>query len=429
MKRQGINLAARVLFATAVLLLLAGAGCREEKQSKAPATQKLDIDTLRSMPYAGSAQIAEGEGDGVVFADVEHVCPGYNLYTIQPLSAAELIDNEGSIIRRWQDEDSERWVRSVLLPGGDLIVVGADPTHLSNAKGTGPILDEARYIARYDWSGRRLWKRKITAHHDIAEVDNGRLLTITLQRRMLPHVNPNVQTRDDLVTMLDSTGSPIKSMSLFDAINRKPLAFRFIRVKPSGFGGEDWVDLFHTNSVQWIDAKRRAGIHAAHRPNRILTCSRHQNRIAVFDWKEQRIEWSWGKNELDGPHDAQVLPNGNILIFDNGLARGWSRVIELDPDTEKIVWSYQAEPREDFYTASKGSAQRLPNGNTLIAESDKGRAFEITPLGDIVWEFLCPHRVADDERAAIVRIRRLPIAFVESILKAEREATETSDGQ
>lgn len=34
--------------------------------------------------------------------------------------------------------------------------------------------------------------------------------------------------------------------------------------------------------------------------------------------------------------------------------------------------------------------QRLLNGNTLICEGVKGRLFEVTASGDIVWEYVIP---------------------------------------
>ncbi|MDP7572121.1 MAG: hypothetical protein QF391_11005, partial [Myxococcota bacterium] len=83
-----------------------------------------------------------------------------------------------------------------------------------------------------------------------------------------------------------------------------------------------------------------------------------------------------------------------------------------------IVWEYSPDPSEGFFTASKGSIQRLENGNTLLAESDRGRAIEVTPRGEIVWEFVCPHESSPGRRAAIVRMKRLPPAYVEAIVAA-----------
>ncbi len=113
-----------------------------------------------------------------------------------------------------------------------------------------------------------------------------------------------------------------------------------------------------------------------------------------------------------------MLEDGHILLFDNGLGRGWSRAVEMDPVSGKITWEYRASPPESFYTASKGSVQRLANGNTLLAESDKGVAFEVTTAGEVVWRFICPHKVERGERAAIVRMVRYPREIIEGVIRA-----------
>jgi len=67
-----------------------------------------------------------------------------------------------------------------------------------------------------------------------------------------------------------------------------------------------------------------------------------------------------------------------------------SRVIEVNPKTREVEWEYKDENVQAFYTGIMGSAERLPNGNTLICESVKGRIFEVTPDKEIVWEFISP---------------------------------------
>jgi hypothetical protein len=50
----------------------------------------------------------------------------------------------------------------------------------------------------------------------------------------------------------------------------------------------------------------------------------------------------------------------------------------------------------------------LPNGNTLITESDRGRVFEITPSGEIVWEFFIPEfQKKEKRRPTIYRMMRI----------------------
>src|SRR5215470_9378146 len=107
------------------------------------------------------------------------------------------------------------------------------------------------------------------------------------------------------------------------------------------------------------------------------------------------IVWKIGSPMLAGQHAPSLLENGNVLIFDNGVHRlddplPFSRVIEINPATNKIEWTYQDRPVSNFFTPRMGNAQRLPNGNTLINEASFGRLFEVTEDGEIVWEYVNP---------------------------------------
>jgi hypothetical protein len=56
-----------------------------------------------------------------------------------------------------------------------------------------------------------------------------------------------------------------------------------------------------------------------------------------------------------------------------------------------------------------GKHQRLPNGNVLIAESGQGRAFEVTPEGKIVWEYI---NYIDPETVGFLeQVERLPADY------------------
>jgi len=83
-----------------------------------------------------------------------------------------------------------------------------------------------------------------------------------------------------------------------------------------------------------------------------------------------------------------MLENGNILIFDNGTYRGHSIIREIDPVARESVWEY-ADP-ENFFSPFRAGNQRLSNGNTFICECDAGRLFEVTPEGEVVWDFFNP---------------------------------------
>ncbi|MFK7927057.1 MAG: hypothetical protein AB8H79_02630, partial [Myxococcota bacterium] len=85
-----------------------------------------------------------------------------------------------------------------------------------------------------------------------------------------------------------------------------------------------------------------------------------------------------------------------------------SRVLEIDPNTQRVVWSYDGD-ETPLISETCGTAQRLGNGNTLAVASDTGRAIEVDPSGDVVWAFVNPARAGDDGEliATLFQVQRL----------------------
>jgi Arylsulfotransferase (ASST). len=90
-------------------------------------------------------------------------------------------------------------------------------------------------------------------------------------------------------------------------------------------------------------------------------------------------------------HDAQMLDNGNILLFDNGWRHDpqFSRAVEYRLDetakTATLVWSYSHEP--PTFTQYTGSVQRLTDGTTLIGFSGMNTAVQVDARGKFMGEF------------------------------------------
>ena len=95
-----------------------------------------------------------------------------------------------------------------------------------------------------------------------------------------------------------------------------------------------------------------------------------------------------------------------------------SAVLEFNPGSRNIQWSYRGTKESPFYTPTCGSCQRLRNGNTLITESDPGRAFEVTPDKKIVWEYINPHRAGKENEliATLFEVVRLKKNFLTDFL-------------
>ncbi|NQT82691.1 aryl-sulfate sulfotransferase, partial [bacterium] len=180
---------------------------------------------------------------------------------------------------------------------------------------------------------------------------------------------------------------------------------------------QDWA---HTNTVEVMPETPLSKKDKRFKEGNILFSMRNIDTIGVIDREKKKVVWAWGPGNLDRQHMPTMLPSGHILIYDNGSHRGHTRIIELDPLSEKIVWEYKADPPKSFLSPTRGSNQRLPNGNTFIAESDSGRLFEVTPDGEIVWEFLNPDRTKNGRRMPLYRSIRYTKEEVEKLLPPAR---------
>ncbi len=408
------------LLACLAALLLIG-GLQYGRGQQAASSIDSDVDRLRALGYLDYAvEQAEDDRHGVVLLDRLRSYPGFDLYTTRNLCLAELINADGRVVQSWQLSRCKFWTHSELLPNGDLLVGGMD----ANQPKQRQAYCAARFLLRLTWSGELVWKRQLPVHHDAELTPNGHILALTLGFRQLPGGDPRIDLEDNSLALLSQEGELLHELSLYDLFSAA--RFQFQEVKAQKTLGQRSIDLFHANSVEWMRHRHLAGRHPIYALSNVLICLRHQDTIAVIDWDQERLVWTWGQGEISGPHNATLLANGNIMIFDNGLNRLWSRVIELDPITEEVVWQYHAANPKDFFTAARGGNQRLRNGNTLIANSDSGHAFEVTPSGELVWEFLNPHLDSDRHRATIIRMNRYETAFVNDLLTRKTAPAGTS---
>jgi hypothetical protein len=394
-----------LLLATAAIIALLTACGSAPTSDPDP---QAEIDRLRALGYVGFTDTRVEPGkDSVTLHDPALSAPGYNLISNRDLTSAQLFDMEGHVVRTWQDEGGKHWSNAELLQNGDLLVTG------SEAADAAP----SNFLLRMSWDGSVVWRRGISAHHDAEVTPDGSIAALTFHFRSIPTVSEEHRVKDHRITLLTQDGEVIEEHSLYDLLCSDPDVFTCRPVAPKTQKSEAFIDLLHANSVEFMRRPHLADRHPIYAPTNVLVSFRHQDAIAIFDWKHKRLVWAWGPDRISAQHDATVLENGNILLFDNGIDRSWSRVLELDPLSEEIVWEYKAPDPRQFFSLRKGSSQRLPNGNTLVANSDSGEAFEVTPDGGVVWRFLNPNADERGNRATIVRIQRYPVEFVQGLLE------------
>ena len=370
---------------------------REARRSDAVAEglteeQRQEIARLESIGYLSGSHSAPPLV-GVTVYDPARAFRGHNSYTSGHLQGALLMDMRGEVVHRWECEFDEVWPDYVRTEPG----VGETPGDWTPWTNTGcwrrahlcengDVLGiyEGLGIVRLDRTSEVVWANLAGCHHDLDVTDNGTVYVLTRDAHILPRHNKRWPVLEDYVSVLDGrTGREFRRVSVLEAFERSMFASFLERMQKRG-------DILHTNTVEVLD-RRLAHRNPAFREGNVLISLRKLDVIAVIDMDRARVVWAMS-GMWNEQHEPTVLANGRMLIFDN---RGWrseegeeaSRVLEFDPFTQELLWSYGGQGAE-FYSKTCGTAARLPNGNTLITESDYGRAFEVTDEGEIVWEFM-----------------------------------------
>lgn len=380
-----------------------------------PELSEAQVQRLEALGYLSFAPKADPEtASGVIVRKEGCSCSGYFLLTYPARGRAELIDARGRKMQEWFGR-RQVWERATFTPEGDLLVVAREK--VGDQPG-----QRRRVLVRLAFDGERLWKRYLPVHHYAEELPDGRIAVLTSRSRSIPAIFEDLTAIDNGLAVLSPDGKAIEAEhSFYDMLAKRP---DLIELRTYRGGGPNLRrDFLHANFFQWMPGGELAKRDRLYAAGNVLVTLRRQDAIAVFDLARSEVIWAWGQGEVVGLHEATVLENGHILLFDNRGrtykpedGEGWSRVVEVDPLARKIVWEYRADPPEDFYSHSRGTAARLDGGNTLICSSNQGRVFEVTPGGEIVWEYRTPHR-DDKGHRAVLRAQRYSKGFVEALLR------------
>ncbi len=207
-------------------------------------------------------------------------------------------------------------------------------------------------------------------------------------------------------------------------------------------------------------------------PENIILDSRNANILVIISKKTGNVVWKIGPdfNEsketkalgwIIGQHHLHMIPKGlpgegDLLVYDNGgmggygipnpgsldginnAVRDYSRVLQFDPTTLEIKWQYTPleagallfTDASKFYSSYISSAQRLPNGNTLITEGSDGRIFEVTPEHEVVWEYVNPYFnniMGKFPINMVYRAYRVPYDWIPQLEKPDETSIEPID--
>jgi hypothetical protein len=341
------------------------------------------LEKLQALPYIKGTYDPDREVRGVVLNESEETSTGYNLYISKLNRAAYLIDMEGMIIHQWSYPYGN-WHHSELLPSGELLVTIRD-----------------RQLLRLDRESQVLWSVDGRFHHDLWVRENGDIYALARVARSCSKIHPTVKTLDEHIVILTEDGERKSEISLLNVLLESSYACLLPSIGDKDFEPEMELDILHANHVEVFDGSLE-DLSPLFRKDNILITIRNINLVVILDGHSMKIIWAWGPTNLFLPHHSTLLSNGHMLVFNNGVER--SEVLELDPLTFQVAWRYA--PEEGFFTETRGSNQRLANGNTLITESDKGYVLEVTPDKRVVWKFANPDVDEEGIRSAIWRMQR-----------------------
>ena len=321
-------------------------------------------------------------GTGLTGYDPTKTFDGYTLFAPFGGTEAYLVDMMGEVVNTWtlSDDATQASVFGVsLLENGNLFAT------LHHAAGDAPpFVFKGGIIREVDWDGNTVWELSDEdQHHDARLLPNGNILSLRAEvlspefEAQIPGGLPAAQDFGmwtDYVAEVTRDGDTVWEWHAKDHLD--PAAYEINATDAR----DEWT---HANSIEQLP------------DGNVLISFRNINLVAIIDRESGDLTWTMGVPELAQQHHPSMLPNGNVLIFDNGGHREnsslhYSRVIEVDITTNEIVWEYIDKSILNFFSPFISSAQRLTNGNTFISEGNYGRLFEITSDGEIVWEYISP---------------------------------------
>jgi len=411
---------------------------------------------------------------GTTIYDPARAWSGYTVLSPMGTQAAIVIDMNGNVVKQWDGYVNSAGGPARIFPNG--VVMGANGTNAPRQESlelimrdfAGKVLWKFDHNQQIEARGGTIWAAR--QHHDWQREDfpagyyspgvNPAIEGVkTLILTHTNHTRPNVSDaalEDDRLIEVSANGDIVWEWTASDHIDEfgfSAAARKVIKAAPGNNAGRGSFDWLHINSAtyvgpnHWFDAgdPRFA-------PNNVIISSRQASFLAIIG-RDGKVVWRLRPDfneskelrairQIIGQHNAHIIPKGlpgagNVLVFDNGGASGYgfpnptapdgansfarpsSRVLEINPVTLELVWSYTGTK---FFGSNSSGAQRLANGNTLVTEGPSGRLFEVTAQKQIVWEYIYPQFSGANSSNSVYRGNRLPYDWIPQIERPKEKA-------
>jgi len=383
--------------------------------------------------------------------DADKSFEGYTLFSPLKYTKAYLIDNCGKEVKSWTSQYLPTG-GTYLLEDGTLLRSGKILNSNFIIPGQGGIVERYDWNNNLLWQ-YLVSSDTVTTHHDITYMPNGNILLLIWKKYTTAEAiemgrNPDLLGIDislEQIWEIEPVGTDTANI-VWKWKSTDHLIQNFDNTKPNYGNPSDNPGLLDFNYIEG-DSTERSWLHLnSIRYNedldQIMLSCRRFSEIWIIDHsttteeaaghtggnygKGGDIIYRWGNPEaygkgtaddkkLFGQHNANWIPTGypdenKIMVFNNGYLRPDSLYSEVDiivPETDgngnyltnadgtflpdTFFWSYTAPAATDLYSFAISTAQRLPNGNTLICSGVPGTFFEIEPINnDVVFKYINP---------------------------------------
>lgn len=263
--------------------------------------------------------------------------------------------------------------------------------------------DHGKSLRRFDVCGQEQWTRTGGFHHAVTYApDTDSVWVLRAGPAEKPDMPIDKHFRDNIVEIAASDGRTLREFHLHGIMAANPdidvLGIRQIddhmRDEPR------WAhDPHHMNDVDPLPpalADRFPGFE----PGDVVLSLRSINLVMVVDPDSLDVRWyrfGIGRRQ----HDPDWLPDGRLMVFDNNMNRGPSRIVAVDPHTYDVEVLVDGAAY-DFHTGIRGKHQRLPDGTVAITSAMQGRVFEVAPDGSVAFELVNFRDAATKEEIVVI---------------------------
>lgn len=334
--------------------------------------------------------------------------------------SVRIIDMLGSTIHEWNVDWFDIWTDATHIPKIDM--PKSKPGTLIHGVlllNNGDLIFNYTQLGlvRLDICGNVIWKLPYRTHHSIYLDENNILWVSGVKYRENYLSNfPNYKPifRESIVLKVSLDGKILNEISIMDLLMENDLQGLLYMGSLDHWSTEVSGDILHLNDIETFPINMKEGVF---KTGDIMFSLRNINTIIIFNENTRKVKYV----SIGGfvrQHDPDFIDGNTISIFDNNnispYDQGRSRILVKSFIDNLSRVHYQGNAEHPFYSDILGKHQWLQNGNLLITEGSKGRAFEIDKNGEIVWEYI--NLVKDGYIGIMQEAQRLPKYFTKKFL-------------